>query len=476
MPVRPSSRLLALALVAALLAAAGALAGDARGRAGEAPRNNGQPTITGSAVEGQTITGHNGSWFCNPGPCTYEFQWQRCSAGGTSCADIAGAANQTYTVAAEDRGSTLRVAVTGTNYDCDALNQNCHYSSATAYSQPTAVVPGGAPSPPDEELAPTSNAPPAVAGVPEVGQTLTASPGDWSGSKPITYAYRWNRCHGVCAPVAGATGTAYAVSAADVGAAITVTVTATNEHGSAAATSLATSAVSAPAEVAPLSMSPPMVFGTAKEGETLTAAAGSWSGAPAPTFAFSWQRCDRQGGGCRPIPGASAGTYVATAHDGGRRLRVAVVATNAGGTATAVSGPTAVVAPKGLVRLGGDVESVPAAGVLYPDRLRIGSLRFTRRGPSAWIRAGLRVSDTRGYVVRGALVTVRGRHAGEVTAAARGVTALDGRVTVAFRVSAAKLRRGGTLVLVLRATKQGDLAAESVARSISVALKLPKRS
>ncbi len=43
--------------------------------------------------------------------------------------------------------------------------------------------------------APASSAPPAISGTPEVGRTLTASTGTWSGT-PSSYAYRWRRCSG----------------------------------------------------------------------------------------------------------------------------------------------------------------------------------------------------------------------------------------------------------------------------------------
>lgn len=119
MASRVRLRLLAGTLGACTIALAGGAA-DAPARGSASPANNGTPTITGLAIEGQTVTGHNGSWFCDPacvpsGPENrggYAFQWQRCDAAGAQCADIAGAASQNYVVAAADRGSTLRVAVT----------------------------------------------------------------------------------------------------------------------------------------------------------------------------------------------------------------------------------------------------------------------------------------------------------------------------------------------------------------------------
>jgi hypothetical protein len=488
MASRASRRLLAGALAAGVIALTGGAA-DAPARGSEKPANNGQPTITGIAAEGQTLTGHNGSWFCNPacvpsGPENrggYEFQWQRCDAGGSTCVDIAGASQQNYVVAPADRGSPLRVAVTATNWDCDALNIDCRYSSATAFSAVTSAVPGAPPAPPPppppppgpDDGPPISNALPVVAGLPRDGYTLTASSGDWSGLVPIGYAYRWNRCTASCTTIAGATGTSYAVGSADVGATLTVTVTATNSLGSSVATSAPTLVVAATPSAAPVSMSPPAVFGTPKEGATLTAVPGSWSASPAPAFTFGWLRCERENGFCLPIAGASGPNYVLHAEDGGRELRVVVTASNPAGTATATSPPTGVVAPAGLLHLLDGRESVPASGVVSPDRLRLDRVRF-RFVDARTIAGTFHVSDTRGYVVRGALVSLHAARAGETSRPRPAATSASGDAALRFTVSRAKLARGGTLVVVVRATRRGDEAGHSAAASVRVTLRLRK--
>lgn len=63
---------------------------------------------------------------------------------------------------------------------------------------------------------------PVISGQGKVGKTLTAAGGTWSVDG-VTLAYQWNRDG---APIAGATGTTYKLVAADAGADITVTVTA----------------------------------------------------------------------------------------------------------------------------------------------------------------------------------------------------------------------------------------------------------
>jgi hypothetical protein len=94
--------------------------------------------------------------------------------------------------------------------------------------------------------APVNTALPTVSGTPQVGQSLTAAPGSWSGTAPIGYGYQWRRCDSSgasCASISGAAGTGYTTTTADVGFTIRVRVTATNSAGSSSADSAATNAV-----------------------------------------------------------------------------------------------------------------------------------------------------------------------------------------------------------------------------------------
>jgi hypothetical protein len=93
-----------------------------------------------------------------------------------------------------------------------------------------------------------ASSPPAVAGEPLEGQTLTESHAGWSVS-PGSYAYQWEDCNfagGGCTPIAGATAQSYTLASADVGHTVRVTETATDSLGSAAATSNATGQVMSP--------------------------------------------------------------------------------------------------------------------------------------------------------------------------------------------------------------------------------------
>jgi hypothetical protein len=96
---------------------------------------------------------------------------------------------------------------------------------------------------PGVPTAPAATSPPVVSGTAQEGQTLAAATGSWSGTAPISFAYRWQRCSPACADIGGATSSAYQVAAADLGATLRVGVTGTNSVGSSEAFSAETATV-----------------------------------------------------------------------------------------------------------------------------------------------------------------------------------------------------------------------------------------
>ena len=94
----------------------------------------------------------------------------------------------------------------------------------------------------------------------------------------------------------------------------------------------------------PANTAPPTIAGTARVGETLTAQNGTWSNSPT-AFQYQWQRCNASGAGCTNVPGAVEKTYLLTAADAGRTIRVRVTGINAEGATNARSAPTAAVTP-----------------------------------------------------------------------------------------------------------------------------------
>jgi hypothetical protein len=284
-----------------------------------APTLVGSPSLSGVAAVGHPLTTTDGSWNSMVPLTGYSYQWERCDSAGASCAAIAGATGSTYTLAGVDAGHTVRAIVKATNDWA---------WSAAADSSPSGVVVG----------VPAAQALPVVSGLAVVGRSLSASTGSWSWS-PTRFAYQWQRCvagGGGCVPISGATTATYSVVAADAGKELQVMVSATNLAGTGTATSAETGA----AVARPAAELAPEIGGSAKVGHRLSAVKGVWSGSPTQ-YRYQWLRCNAKGGACRSIPRATRTSYRLAAGDLRHRIRVRVTATNAAGTASATSRPTA---------------------------------------------------------------------------------------------------------------------------------------
>lgn len=75
-------------------------------------------------------------------------------------------------------------------------------------------------------------------------------------------------------------------------------------------------------------------------GTKLTADPGEWSGQPPTTFAYSWRR--KKEGRETVIPGQTEPEYKTEAEDHGASITVMVIASDAGGVATATSAPVSI--------------------------------------------------------------------------------------------------------------------------------------
>ena len=119
-----------------------------------------------------------------------------------------------------------------------------------------------------------------------------------------------------------------------------------SDHADWAAARVTCAAAPAPPPSQPVSpavTSGPTISGSAQQGQTLTAAAGTWSGATPMSYSYQWQRCDARTGACSTIAGANAASYLLASQDVGYAMRVSVTASNAAGSATASSTATAAV-------------------------------------------------------------------------------------------------------------------------------------
>ena len=214
------------------------------------------------------------------------------------------------------------------------------------------VAPAGTPA--DLTEPSVSGAPATVTGALDLGQTLTASPGAWSGSPSFTY--QWLRCSGLgeagsdeelgteC-ELAGS-GQSYETQLQDVGRTLLARVEGRNATGASVAVSspeliLAAGEESQPPP--PEATSAPTVSGKAVQGQLLTVHHGAWESSPS-AYEDRWFRCrgrtsEGTGGGCSAITVKSGKesepvlgeTYTPSAEDVGMWIEVQEKAENAGG-------------------------------------------------------------------------------------------------------------------------------------------------
>jgi hypothetical protein len=207
---RTPSALRSVAALGLLLLVAALTAATSSARVAAAPQNNSAPTISGAAVEGNTLSAGNGTW--SNGPKSYAYHWQQCSAAGSSCNDIAGATASNYKLTSNDVDKTVRVSVTASNAD----------GQATANSNPSAVV--------SSAKGPVNTALPAISGTARVGEELSTSNGTWTGGVQA-YSYQWQACDATganCSNVTDATSRVYGVRTVDAGGTLRAVVTAKN--------------------------------------------------------------------------------------------------------------------------------------------------------------------------------------------------------------------------------------------------------
>jgi hypothetical protein len=294
----------------------------------QAPRNTAPPAITGTPETGKPLTATAGTWT-GAAPVRLRIRWRRCDDQGGACVSLK-ATGAKYTPRARDVGGTLRILVEARN----------RIATASALSLPTRIV-----GRPEAAKRPELVSPPRITGAAQLGKTVTASSGTWRGTQPIAFSFQWLRCAkngGACGRIAGGRRQTHLIVAGDRGRTLRVRVTAQNSAGSRSATSGATSVVVG--GTAPANSAAPAISGSNRQGSTLTASTGSWSGTPPISFSFQWQRCGTGGGACTGIGGATSQAYTLAAADVGRTIRVRVTARNDVGRASAVSGATAVVA------------------------------------------------------------------------------------------------------------------------------------
>jgi hypothetical protein len=306
-----------------------------------APPTAGFAVAPSSPVTGQPVTFNGSSSTCAATPCTYEWSDDG-SVTQPQTVLWPLATGQTASFTFQEAGTKyVRLIVTDASGRTATVEHNVNVEAESTTTPP----------PPPPPAAPSNTALPTIGGTTTEGQSLSATNGSWTGS-PTSYAYQWQDCDSSganCVNIAGAKSASVTLTSGDVGDTIRVIVTATGEGGSTAATSPATATVASvpsspppppPPPAAPSNTALPTIGGTTTEGQSLSATNGSWTGSPT-SYAYQWQDCDSSGANCANIVGATTAGYTLAASDVNHTIRVAVTATNEGGSTTASSTQTA---------------------------------------------------------------------------------------------------------------------------------------
>ena len=284
----------------------------------------GQPTISGTAQVGQTLTAATSGIADEDGldNASFSYQWL------ADDSNISGATGETYTLADADEGKAMSVKV---SFSDDRGHQETLASAATAAveAKPNSPATGA----------------PAISGTAQVGETLTAEVSGISDSDGVTNAifnYQW-QADGV--DISSATSDTYTLADADEGNTIKVRVSFTDDAGNA---ELLTSAATGAVEAKPNSPATgqPAISGTALVGETLTADTSGIAdedGLDNAVFGYQWVSND--GGADSEIDGATGSTHILASADVGRTIKVRVSFTDdAGNDESLTSEPTDAVA------------------------------------------------------------------------------------------------------------------------------------
>jgi hypothetical protein len=184
------------------------------------PVNTAKPALNNTApAQAGSLSVSNGSWANTP--VSFHYQWRDCNKSGAECVAISGATMSRYIPGAGDVGKTLSALV---------LARNAGGEGYAASEASAAVAPA----------TPVNTTPPTMTPVaPQRGVTETADVGSWTFS-PSSYSYQWQDCNAggeECTNIAGATSATYTPLPVDVGAMLTVVVTATNSGANGTASS-----------------------------------------------------------------------------------------------------------------------------------------------------------------------------------------------------------------------------------------------
>jgi hypothetical protein len=185
------------------------------------------------------------------------------------------------------------------------------------------------------------------------------------------------------------------------------------------------------------------------------------------------------------LPTTTAATVPATTNasppaPGGTPAVISGAVQTGGSGSTATSTPAATTVSErsiaGALHLSGGSISIPVKSVVAPNGLRLVVTLAPRLvDVTRTLTATVRVRDARGYLVRGATVTVRSIPGGMLAPVAHKRSGADGRAGFVVRATRKPLPKSGRLWLLVSASDPTRLKTVSVTRAMAVPIVVPNR-
>jgi len=252
-----------------------------------------KPSLSGQAKVGGTLTVNPGAW--TSGVTTFDYTW---FANGV---EIAGATSNTLTLTDAQASKTIGVAITSAQAGYARLSANATLAVKTAQ---TSV--------------------PTITGLPTVGATLTAEPGQWTNGTMLRYQWFAGQ-----AQIAGARESTWVIAPKYAGMELTVKVTGTR-------TGYATFTETSKSKTEGIGA--PTISGEATIGGTLTVDPGKWP-IGVSTFTYAWLADGVE------IDGATSNSLTLAKEQAEKTISVRVTSAQEGYEPETVTAPYALKAP-----------------------------------------------------------------------------------------------------------------------------------